>query len=64
MEVIPKYKRENSFFVLKVKCINPATIKRKTKKKLLFIDLVIDKWDIVGVNLKSSKSLSQSFCKL
>ena len=42
MEVIPKYKRENSFFVLKVKSIYPAILKRKTKK-LLFIDLVIDK---------------------
>ena len=37
MEVIPNYKRENFFFVLKVK-----VLKRKTKK-LLFIDLVIDK---------------------
>ena len=37
MEVILKYKRENFFFVLKVK-----VLKRKTKK-LLFIDLVIDK---------------------
>ena len=41
-DVIPKYKRENSFFVLKVKCIYPAILKRKTEKTF-FIDLVIDK---------------------